>query len=340
MRFSDFVSYSRKEQEMIVRNWIDNTDFAKGMLLMGHSEERHCELDDVELLNRVIKENVPSSTFETKEDEEFNAKETLYFYTNEIIDWLTKPINEFEDRDDYRRIVLSGELISINPDEDIVCKGIDRNLNEKETSWGKIVIERNRDTLSQNGKFFCYIKTFYPDIEHETARETGRNFSKEANKMVDDGIYVDGQKFDLPVTKKAFWGFKLAGFDAFEKSDWKRGQCVAIPFEINGFRFRVEFDSNSLSCRSPFMNIETKMPDGQLKFVSLQKNKELNTDIAEVAKQYGGYLKSVFDSIATGESIETAFDKIKSPVIPYNIITKREELNPNHNSHDEQNIDI
>jgi hypothetical protein len=334
MRFSDFVSYSRKEQEMLVRDWIDNTDFAKGMLLMGHSEERHCELTEKELLDRVIEDNVSSSTFETKKDEEFNAKEILYFHTNAIIDWLTKGSNEFQNRNDYRRIILSGELWCENSYDDIVCKGIDKDLNEKETSVAKIVIERNRNVSTQNGKFFCYIKTFYPDIEHETARKTGRNFKKEALEKLNTE--------SLPNTQKALWTFRMAGFPVVKREDIRKGACVIVPFRINGFCFGAEFDNNSANHKNAFMNVQTTMPNGEVKFSSFKNNPDLPPDVAKAAQRYGNYLKEIFDAVAKGEKVENVIDNISEPIIPYDIRLgnndnwNKDTLQTNDFNHDEE----
>lgn len=339
MRFVDFANSSTKKQEEFFRDWIDNTDFTQGMLLRGHSDERHCELDETELLNRVIKDGVSSSTFDSKIDEELNAKEALYFHTTKIINWLNKGINEFETRDEFRTLVLHNQILGVNPDEDVICRGISADLKEKYTSMATMVIERNLDTFSQEGRFFCYIKTFYPDIEHKMAYETGRDFKKEAEKMIENNIYVEGQPFKLPLLKKAFWGFKLAGYDVFEKYDYKKGPCIAIPFEINGTKFRVEFDNESFRCLSPFLTVKTKMPDEKTKYIKLNKNSGIDRDTVTAARQYGNYLKSIFDAIGRGIPVKDAINNTQEPVIAYNIKTcfsKSKETNIQ--THDTDNI--
>ena len=325
MRFIDFISYTDEEQKKIFRDWIDNTDFAKGMLLRGHSEDRHCELDEIELLNRVVKDMVSSSTFDTKEDEEFNAGEILYFYTGEIIDWLTKGRENFDDISKYRTLELSAELYSISSDENIVCKGIDKNFNEKETTMGKLIIERNLNVSTQDGKFFCYIKTFYPDIEHETAKTTSRNFTQEATKLINEGVYVEGERFELPATKRAYWAFKMAGYKPYEKVDFWRGQCLAVPFEIGGFKFRVEFDDTTPTRCRPYISVKTQTPDNKMLYLKLKENKELTIDIANAAQDYGLFLKKVFDSVACGKEVEKAFADVSVPDSPYEVNIKFEK---------------
>lgn len=321
MKYLSYYEFSTKSpaaQEECFRDWIEKTDFTNGALLKGHSE-RHCGSTDEEMVKRVLIDGVSDSTFPTEAEEKLNAQEMLFFYTKHIINWLTKSRNEFDNVQDYRTLVLDGTLVNYDNDDEPFYTGVDKDLNKIFTPMCRIVMERNLDVYSQDGRFFCYIKTCFPLLEHDSAIKKG-NLIEKAKEILDEDLKKDVKKREISNIKHALWGFKFEGIKAFERKDYKRGDCLVVPFVVNGYRFSVEFDANSLNYTKPFLTVKVKK-NGQTKYVKPVKSCFKDEKILQDAETYAEHLKLKYISYVTG--VEYKIKNIKSPINEIENTTKK-----------------
>ena len=308
MLYRDFIRLPDKQREKLFRYWVDNTDLAKGMMLQGHSEQLHIGKNDTQMLERVIREGTTSSSFNNYEEALFNAKEALYYHQAKILNWLKT--REFDNPRDFRRLELTTEMYSFETEDDVIAYGIDRQLNKKQTSVSKMVLERNLNVSSQDGGFLFYIKTFFPDIEHKSAQFLGKSFLKETEKLIDDSSLSD----ELNLLQKAKWAYKILGYEPFDSFNRHGESFLNIPFKHNDVSYTLMLNEDARSYLHPYITVNIGEKD-RPHWVKLEKQTVLSEETKNAIMEYGSYLKSILEFVDVGMSIQDIREEIIKPEI-------------------------
>jgi hypothetical protein len=179
------------------------------------------------------------------------------------------------------------------------CQGLTTDLELRETNVAKLVLARNLDLYSQDGMFFFYVKTVYPDINHEQSRSLNRNLREEAKDFFDNGILVDGVRKRLPELKRGYWAFKLAGCKPFTITNFDNDKVV-VPYNINGIKFSATFTSGSEGYFAPIMSVNIGQDKPQ--YVPLKKA-NIDKATSDLAYDFGVELMKIYKNVTQNKSI-------------------------------------
>lgn len=135
----------------------------------GHASELHALMNDLDMVKRIIKEDKSFvSSFANKDFMYENIADAIYYKAGDISTWMTSERYEFSDPKDFHEYTLTLDMGG-----DPIGTGYDKELNEKESSYITIVLQRSLDNESPLGFF---LKTAYVDIRGEHGIKTGKNF--------------------------------------------------------------------------------------------------------------------------------------------------------------------
>ena len=291
MTFRQFENLTMEKQEEVLREWIDNSDYLEKIFKEGHADELHCNTGPDVLLNRTLSEFKNCSAFSDKEDALFLIRETLYYEAKNIVRWLLS-----DERESFLKIDCCMD------EDEMIGKGIDTNLNEKTTPYITVILQRDYSSYRNDGRFFCFVKTAFPNIEHLNARDTGKNYSKLAEHMI--------QNLKDPLDR-IFWGARLSGMESYINIDYKNGKNITMVFEVMGRKCSLSFNDNSTGYRYPFVKIQTE--NGWEKLDKVQNiNEYVKNEIMDRATKLNSLCERIYNDRFGNHitNIKEEFDKL------------------------------
>lgn len=148
----------------------------------SHYDTRHSEKNDIDLMDRLLTENHPTSSFESYEDMKEMIEETMMNNLDEINRQLSsnKPYILIEETFDDSQYQNPEDPYDFNTHH----KGFKKDENGKihEYDTNSIILVFNKDGDSVYG---LSLRTAYPDLTKDTAKKTDRNIEniiKETSK--------------------------------------------------------------------------------------------------------------------------------------------------------------
>ena len=161
----------------------------------GHTKDRHIQSDTKvnstinEDIARIIEENVGAAgSYSSPAMAQKCIEFTIGYNAQEITDWMFSKKNEFENYEDYNRLVIT-KYMGNEP----TGVGINDNFEEIESHSAKIVLARDYAL-----PYGFYLVTSYPDFTEEHSVPTGKVYTKD--EILKEGLY----KFASPI-EQAVW---------------------------------------------------------------------------------------------------------------------------------------
>lgn len=301
MRYSDLRYLSHEDITQIIRDEVDNMDSLDLIVVAGHSQQLHCNQTSGDILNRVMHECKSCSSFAEDTEPAKQALENgyksyahdvicaaIYNQAEEIADWLDEPARK-------REKTLS---ISVDMGEP-VGTGITMDLKEKETSAVRVVLGKSSVDEINAGSFLFFVKTAYPDLDHESARETGRTFGKEARE-----IYNAEQDELL----KGFWALKAAGYSPSVGVSMAHGKFIDVPFTVKNRNYSILFNHESRFHRFPHVSLVGLDETGKKYYEKVERIDVTTLSAKEKQESYDAALSIQERFISAQKGDATIFD--------------------------------
>jgi hypothetical protein len=319
-----------REYEKLEKGSSYNTQgFLSSLISKGHSEKLHIAQKEDDLLSRVMLECKPCSSFNDQNELKWNILKNIEEYLDEIVEWLSPP-SSFNQKPNYeKQFVLECPALAFKSDDTITCLGIDTNLNVRETEDSYLVLERNRvDFADIETNFFFYVKTIYPDIQSEYSTPTNRNLIDKAKNFLDNGIYQNGERVQLPEIQKAFWTLKILGFQPRTNNVITEKPLAFVPFEINNTKFSVILSENSKFSSTPAVSVATGVKENGLPaYTPLNRAHSINAEVKEVAFSFSKAILDVYEKVIADKKIDDIINGSS-----FNIYTKHSEYPVDYSS--------